>query len=160
VKATLALVCSVFIAAAAALPATSGTLRTLDVSGVWVPSDFGTTSCRSAASLLFCATSAFRSDYTGSLTGASRSDFVQVNNCVTGHAQGIGLEKFTGSIAGLGSGTLTWVIRFSSALAPDCFTPTSFEGDGFITSGTGALARVRGSLHFTFDGYTGTLRVP
>jgi hypothetical protein len=157
-KRLLVLVCCGFVAAVTALPASSAQLSSINVSGAWVPTAFGTPTCRPAASLLFCSTTDFLTDYSGSLTGSSTNDFVQVNNCVTGRARGIGIEKFTGSITGVGSGTLTWILPFSATVAGDCFSPTSFEADGFIIKGTGALARVRGTLHFTFDGYSGSLR--
>ena len=46
--------------------------------------------------------------------------------------------------------------RSSGILGPDCDLLT-FEGRGVVTSGTGALASLRGNFDFTFDAYSGTL---
>jgi hypothetical protein len=71
---------------------------------------------------------------------------------------GQGVETFTGSVARVGSGTLTWETKFHAAF--DCTTQTlsNLHGTGTIMSGTGALARLRGTLIFTDEKYSGTLR--
>jgi hypothetical protein len=70
---------------------------------------------------------------------------------------GHGTETFTGSIAGVGSGTLTWGIHFDSAFDCLTFAVSDFSGRGVITSGTDALAGLHGSIQFGDTTYDGAL---
>jgi hypothetical protein len=119
--------------------------------------DFGSLACAPNGSpfILRCTTTGFVSDYSGDLTGTSVADFKQIINCKTGRTHGHGTETFTGTLEGLGSGTLTWGIHFDSAF--DCLTfgVSGFSGLGVVTSGTPDLAGLHGSIQFgdvTYDG--------
>lgn len=65
---------------------------------------------------------------------------------------------FTGTTAGVGSGTLTWNIRFTSSFDCATFAVADFSGSGAIVSGTGALAGLQGTLQFGESDYQGDLR--
>jgi hypothetical protein len=132
----------------------------IHVSGTYEVSDFGTTTCAPLAKpfLVGCSTTGFVSQYDGSLEGSSTSSFVQVINCETGRTAGIGTETFTGSVEGVGSGTLTWLIRFRSAFDCATFSVSNFSATGVIVSGTGDLAGLEGKLHFGDVTYEGDLR--
>jgi hypothetical protein len=121
--------------------------------------DLGTTACAANGSpfVLRCTTEGFVSQYSGSLTGSSVTDFVQIINCKTSTTRGHGTETFTGSIAGVGSGTLTWGIAFESAFDCATFAVSGFSGRGIITAGTADLAGLNGSLRFGDISYEGEL---
>jgi hypothetical protein len=152
----LALVGCTLAAAPAAATALPGSIA---VSGVWIPFDFGTETCTPHGPHVFgCTVTGFSTAYTGDLIGSSSAEFVEIVNCKTGKVQGHGTDTFTGSVTGVGSGTLTWRIHFSATVGSDCETLTSFEGRGVIVGGTGDLAGLRGTLEFAFDlTYTGRL---
>jgi hypothetical protein len=127
------------------------------VSGTYAVTDFGSFSCAPEGSpfLLRCATTGFVSQYGGSLTGSSVTDFVQIIDCKAGRTHGHGTEMFTGSIAGAGSGTLTWGIHFDSEFDCTTFAVGGFSGRGVVISGSGGLAGLNGSIQFgdtTYDG--------
>jgi len=105
-----------------------------------------------------CHTTGFLSLYSGSLTGVSVADFTTIIDCKTGRTVGQGTETFTGQLAGVvGSGSLTWAIRFTSAFDCSTFLVSDFSGSSGITSGTGALAGLTGHIVFGDTTYTGNL---
>ena len=130
------------------------------VSGTYTVTDFGTPTCAPVGAtgfILSCSTSGFRSSYSGALTGTTTTSFTQLINCKTGRTQGSGLETFTGSIARVGYGTLTWTDHFSAAFDCTTFAVSSFSGIGVDLSGTGSLAGLHGLLSFTDTTYDGAL---
>jgi hypothetical protein len=130
------------------------------VSGTYGVTDFGTLSCvplGAAGFIVRCSTSGFVSSYSGSLTGTTTTTFTQLINCRTGRTQGSGVETFTGSIAGVGSGTLTWRDEFSAGFDCTTFAVSDFSGIGVALSGTGDLAGLHGTLSFTETTYDGAL---
>jgi hypothetical protein len=144
-----------------ALTSAASAHSVLHVSGTDLGPDAGTTSCHpinSAGSLLSCDTPDFATRYSGDLTGTISTDFSWVINCSSAIIDGKGAEIFTGSVARVGSGKLRWETKFHAAF--DCTTQTlsNLHGTGTIMSGTGALARLRGTLIFTDQQYSGTLR--
>jgi Protein of unknown function (DUF3224) len=142
----------------AAQVATSAPSR-VHVSGTYTVTDFGALSCAPNGSpfVLRCTTTRFVSQYSGDLTGTSVANFEQIIDCKNGRTHGQGTETFTGSIAGVGSGTLTWGIHFDSAFDCGTFAVSDFSGRGDITSGTGDLAGLNGSIQFGIDTYDGEL---
>ena len=149
---------AVFAAALIAAQAAPGGSVIL-VSGTYVVTDFGSTSCAPNGSpfVLRCTTTGFVSQYDGSLTGSSVSNFEQIIDCKMGRTHGHGTETFTGSVAGVGSGTLTWGISFDSAFDCLTFAVSGFSGRGVVSSGTDALAGLNGSIQFGDDTYDGEL---
>jgi hypothetical protein len=151
VAAAVALVLSAPVSAGSSTP----------VSGTYSVTDFGTLSCvplGAAGFVVRCDTSGFVSSYTGALTGTTTTELTQVINCRTGRTQGSGVETFTGSIAGVGSGTLTWMDEFTAGFDCTTFAVSDFKGLGVALSGTGNLAGVHGMLSFTDTTYDGALR--
>jgi hypothetical protein len=137
-------------------PAASAPDR-VHVSGTYAVTDFGSLACAPNGSpfLLRCTTTGFVSEYSGSLSGGSVADFVQIIDCKTGRTHGQGTETFTGSLDGVGAGTLTWRIHFDAAFDCLTFAVSDFSGRGVVTTGTDALAGLNGSLQFgdvTYDG--------
>ena len=117
------LVAALTLGVLALLLAAPASASATPVSGTYIVTDFGTPTCApvgAAGFILSCSTSGFRSSYSGALAGTTTTSFTQLINCKTGRTQGSGLETFTGSIAGVGSGTLTWTDHFSAAF--DCTT--------------------------------------
>jgi hypothetical protein len=146
---------------ACALVAAGSVGAAIHVSGNYTVTDFGTSDCRPAGAALWlvrCEISGFTSVYTGSLTGTSTVTFVQLIDCLRGETVGQGTETFVGSMAGVGSGTLTWQTSFRASFDCATFEPSNFVGRGSMIDGTGALASVRGPLVFGIDTYEGTLR--
>jgi hypothetical protein len=151
-----ALACVLVVAPAA----TSARPHQIPVAGMWIPFDLGAETCTPlGAQVSICRVTGFQTQYTGDLTGTARAEFVEIVNCATGRVHGFGTDTLTGSVTGVGSGTLTWFFFFSATVAEDCETLTSFEGRGVVVSGTGELAGLHGRLDFAFDlTYTGVLR--
>jgi hypothetical protein len=142
---------------AAIQTASSAPALATEVSGTVSAVDFGTTTCvPRGPSNLSCTQTGFVTAFLGSLQGASVADSVAQLDCAKLRYHGHGTETFTGSIAGIGSGTLTWQLHFTGILGPDCSLLT-FEGRGVVVSGTGGLASLRGNFDFTIDAYSGTL---
>jgi hypothetical protein len=145
--------CLAFVTAAGAGSGTS-------VAGTYGVADFGSTSCQpvGANGFIFnCTITNFVSDYTGSLVGTSVTNFAQQINCKTGRTHGNGSETFTGSVAGLGSGTLTWRDVFDADFDCATFSETNLLILGASVTGGGGLAGVQGKLEFTDTSYTGVL---
>ena len=82
---------------------------------------------------------------------------IRTRSYKTGRTHGHGTETFTGSIAGVGSGTLAWGIHFDSAFDCATFTVSGFSGRGVVTSGAGDLANLNGSIQFGETTYDGAL---
>jgi hypothetical protein len=150
------------VALAAASQASAG--KSISVAGTYVVSDFGTTTCAAVGSSGFtyrCDTTGLVSDYSGDLTGAAVADFTSLINCKTGRETGHGSETFTGSLVGVGSGSLSWTDQFSAdvdcSLAPDLFIPFDLDIKSVAVSGSGDFAGLHGKLAFTDTSFTGTL---
>ena len=143
-----------------ALASAAASAPAIQVAGEYVVTNPGALTCvpiGNSPSNFRCTITGFTSDYSGTLTGSSTLDFVQFIDCRRGTTHGHGFETFTGTVAGVGSGTLTWQTTFHASF--DCTTllPSDFRGRGSITGGTGALASLRGPLTFTIDTYEGVL---
>ena len=136
--------------------AAAGNGHALSVSGTFlVDPASGSTSCNSAGTR--CTTTGFISQYQGSLTGTSVADFTDVIDCQRNFIYGWGVETFTGTIIGIGTGTLTWRIYFAASFNCADFSLTNFRGLGLIQSATGQLRAVGGVLQFVDDKYRGGL---
>ena len=160
-KTLLVAVAVVVTALVGAQTSAGGRVALLTVSGTWTATDFGAADCvpvGDSAVLFKCDTTGFKSVYDGSLEGDSIVDFTSTIDCQAGITYGSGVERFAGSIDGVGSGSLTWRISFFSAF--DCTTGgvSGFRALAPIQSGTGYLTRVRGTLLFDDVSYRGVLR--
>jgi hypothetical protein len=148
------------LAAAGQVSADSG----ISVFGTYVVSDFGTTTCVSVGTSGFkfrCDTTGLVSQYSGDLTGTAVADFTSRINCKTGRETGQGTETFSGSLIGVGSGTLSWIDQFSSdvdcSFAPDLFIPFNLDINSIAVTGSGGFAGLQGRLTFTDTTFSGTL---
>jgi hypothetical protein len=133
----------------------------INVSGTYTATDFGSTDCAPVGAsgfMLRCSTTGFVSEYSGDLEGAAVADFTELIDCKTSRAVGIGTETFTGSVRGVGSGTLTYTDQFSSDIDCTSFVPMNLDLDSVAVKGSGGLAGLQGKLHFTDTTYSGTLR--
>lgn len=150
---------SVIAAALVVTQAATGASSSVHVSGTYTVTDFGALACAPNGSpfVLRCTITGFVSLYGGSLEGTSVTDFVQIIDCKTSHTLGYGTETFTGSVEGVGSGTLTWGIHFESAFDCATFAVSDFSGRGVVTSGSGDLAGLNGRLQFGDVTYEGEL---
>ena len=135
--------------------------QSLSVSGTYSPSDFGSTACVSVGnpgSLIFrCNTTGFVSQYSGDLVGSAVADFTELINCKTSRATGIGVETFTGSVTGVGSGTLSYIDQFSADVDCNTFLPFNLDINSVAVKGSGGLAGLQGRLAFTDTTYSGTV---
>jgi hypothetical protein len=130
----------------------------LSVSGFYAPTDFGSTTCAPVGDFMFrCTTTGFISQYTGDLVGTAVADFTALINCKTGRENGLGVETFTGSVAGAGSGTLSWTDQFSADFECTSFFPSNLDINSVAVKGAGGLAGLQGRLTFTDTTYSGTL---
>jgi hypothetical protein len=130
------------------------------VTGTYTVYDFGTTTCvpeNAAGDILACTTTGLKSAYDGSLKGDSTVDFTQTVNCTTGRTHGHGVETFTGVLGGGTPGTLTWIIRFRSALDCATFAPSDFRALAWIGRSSDGLAGTHGLLRFGDVSYDGVL---
>ena len=152
------LVAAVAVTALLGVQAAAGA-SSLHVSGTYAVTSLGEQNCvpGDTPSILRCRTTGFVSQYSGTLTGTSVVDFDEVIDCESGRTYGQGTETFRGSVARIGSGSLTWRIRFESRIDCTTFTLFNFSATSMIFSGTGDLARTRGGIAFTLDDYSGTL---
>jgi hypothetical protein len=109
-------------------------------------------------SVLRCWSTGFTLIWSGSLTGRSVISYRGMVNCATGLSYTDGTEKFTGSVAGVGSGSSTWRVQYHGTF--DCkhgeITSTSAYDD--VYSGTGRLAGLYGTIHRGPGVYSGVLR--
>jgi hypothetical protein len=150
---------AVFAVALGGVQTAASAPKSIHVSGTWATTDFGSFSCAPNGSpfVLRCTTTGFVSQYSGSLTGSSVSNFEQIIDCKTGRTHGHGTETFTGSITNVGSGSLTWGIHFDAAFDCGTFFLSDFSARAVITSGTGALAGLNGNIKFGDTTYDGSL---
>jgi len=147
------LVGAVLAAAATAKPGTH-------VSGTYTVTDLGTTTCAPVGEsphLYRCDTTGFVSEYSGDLTGTAVADFTQLIDCTNGHTQGKGVETFTGTVNGVGTGTLTWHDHFRATTDCATFAVSDFVLKSNHFRGSGALAGLRGRIDSTLTDYDGTL---
>jgi hypothetical protein len=132
----------------------------IDVSGTYVVSSLGDTTCTPVGSSGFmfrCDTTGLVSDYSGDLTGSAVADFSALINCQTHRETGHGTETFTGSIAGVGSGSLDWTDQFSSDVDCDFFFPFNLDIKSVAVKGSDGFAGLQGKLGFTDTTYSGSL---
>ena len=132
----------------------------VSVSGTYGVPYFGVATCAPVGSsgfMLRCDTSGLISEYSGDLTGTAVADFTELINCKTGRTTGTGVETFTGSVAGVGSGTLTYIDQFSSDFDCNNFFPFNLDINSVAVKGAGGLTGLQGKLSFTDTTYTGTL---
>lgn len=108
--------------------------------------------------ILHCTTTGVALVYAGDLQGSSVVDFTWTINCKAGTQHAQGTETFTGSVAGIGSGTSTWSLNAHSGFDCSDFEFSDFSGTDVVISGTGDLASLRGSIHRADTTYDGTLR--
>jgi hypothetical protein len=155
----LVLAVAIVSAALVAAQAAAAAPARVDVSGTYTVTDFGTLACAPGGSLFVfrCTTTGLVSQYSGSFQGTSVSNFEQIIDCKTSRTLGQGTETFTGSVADIGSGTLTWGIRFQSDFDCATFSVSGFLGNGVVTSGTGDLAGLNGRIQFGDVSYEGEL---
>lgn len=151
----LGLTVAVLVGAQVATAGPSGS--TVQLSGTYAVTDFGTLTCATNGSpfVLRCKVAGFVSDYSGGLTGTTISEFAVRIDCITGRSHAHGTETFTGTVAGVGTGTLTWRIHATSAFDCATFTESGLSATGVVVSGTGALGHLNGSIEFgptTYDG--------
>jgi hypothetical protein len=141
-----------------ALAATGTSSAATGVSGTYTVTDLGAFTCVPlGARQLRCDITGFTSLYEGSMTGTSTVSFVQFVDCARSRTHGQGIETFVGSVAGVGSGTLTWQISFQSDFDCNTFTASGFDGKGAITGSTGGLAGTHGLINFSEVDYSGDL---
>jgi hypothetical protein len=138
--------------------------RGISVSGTYVVSVFGSTTCVPVGSSGFmfrCDTTGLISVYSGDLDGVAVADFTSLINCKTGREVGHGTETFNGSLVNVGVGTLTWIDQFSSdvdcSFAPDFFIPFHLDINSVAVKGAGGFAGLQGRLTFTDTTFSGTL---
>jgi hypothetical protein len=132
----------------------------IQVSGTYSVSNVGDTICTPVGSTGFmfrCDTTGLVSDYSGDLTGTAVADFTSLINCQTHRETGHGTETFTGSIAGVGSGTLGWTDQFSSDFDCDLFFPFNLDIKSVAVKGSDGLEGLQGKLGFTDTTYSGSL---
>jgi hypothetical protein len=146
-------------AAAIAARGAAGASTSTPVSGTFTVTDPGTTTCATNGALfiLRCETTGFTIQYSGSLSGTSIVNFIEIINCKTNTTFAVGTETFTGSVVGVGSGSLTWKKEGSAGF--DCTTGeiSNFSGHGIIIAGTGDLGGLNGNVLFGPDIYSGEL---
>jgi hypothetical protein len=108
--------------------------------------------------VLTCTVSGFTLDYSGSLQGRGVNDFRWIVDCNTGKTYTDGSETFTGSVAGIGSGTFSWGVRSTGTFDCDKGEVTSISAIHNLYTGTGDLAGLYGSIHRGPKHYAGVLR--
>jgi hypothetical protein len=116
------------------------------------------TNCRADGPyILHCATTGVILEYHGDLQGSSVIDFTWTIDCKAGTQHAQGTETFTGSIAGVGSGTSTWALNAHSGFDCSVFQFSNFSGADVVVAGSGDLAGLRGSIHRADTTYDGEL---
>jgi hypothetical protein len=108
--------------------------------------------------ILRCTESGVVLEYTGGLHGRGVNAFKGVIDCATGKSYTHGTETFTGSIDGVGSGTVTWGVQFSGTFDCKKGAVTSTSATQYVLSGTGALGALYGSVHRGPGTYSGIVR--
>jgi hypothetical protein len=157
------LVVCVAVVAAAIVAAQAGASAPsrVHVSGTYGPGDESNsvTNCTADGPyILHCATTGVILDYYGDLQGSSVIDFTWTIDCKAGSMNAQGLETFTGSVAGVGSGTSTWALNAHSGFDCTVFEFSHFSGTDVVVAGGGDLAGLRGSIHRADTTYDGELR--
>ena len=107
--------------------------------------------------LVSCDSTGFITGFSGTLVGSSNTTSGILINCKTGSYDGAGTEVFTGSVTGVGSGTLTLRLHVSGGVSADCSGLTSFSAIGVVVAATGDLAALNGTLSFDGSTYAGSL---
>ena len=125
------------------LPQSSSASDVTLVSGTWTTGDAVFTSFVPAGPNARIGGSG-KSQWSGDLIGATTFTFRVLQLARSGVMRGQLDETFTGSVAGVGTGTLTFVEQVVQSTATGELT-ISAE----ITHGTSALSALRGALHFT-----------
>jgi hypothetical protein len=134
----------------------SAAAATIPVSGSFTVLSAGATTCTEAGpNVLHCTTPDIVTQYFGDLQGFSTLSVSGIINCTTGFTQGTGTEVFTGSVAGVGAGSLTWFDSFTANFDCNSFVQSGTRGTAAIRSGTGALALLSGSYKFNDSMYNG-----
>jgi hypothetical protein len=146
------------IAVALVAASLAGAGSAIPVSGEYLVSDLGSTSCVPVGPFKFrCDTTGLVSQYSGDLTGTAVADFTALINCKTGRETGHGTETFIGSLVGGGSGTLSWIDQFSSDFDCNSFFPFNLDINSVAVKGSGGFAGLQGRLTFTDTTYSGVL---
>jgi hypothetical protein len=152
---------AVVAAAIVAAPAGANAPSRIHVSGTYGPGDESNsvTNCKvDGPYILHCATTGVILHYHGDLQGSSVIDFTWTIDCKAGKQHAQGTETFTGSIAGVGSGTSSWAFNADSGFDCTVFEFSHFSGTDVVVAGTGDLAGLRGSIHRADTTYDGELR--
>jgi len=140
---------------------TAGTASsgTIELSGVTTTLDPGTgpPCVLHGPYLISCDSTGFITGFSGTLVGSSNTTSGILINCKTGRYDGGGTEVFTGSVTGVGPGTLTLRLHVSGGVTADCSGLTSFSARGVVVAATGDLAALNGALSFEGSSYTGSL---
>jgi hypothetical protein len=119
--------------------------------------DFGSTTCeQTGRATLHCTTTGLLQQYNGSLQGTSILTISGIINCQSGVTTGTATETFTGSIAGIGSGTITWLDKLNARFDCDTFAQFDTHGTSTVMTATDGLAGTKGTVTFTDTGYQGT----
>jgi hypothetical protein len=127
------------------------------ISGTFTNVDPGTTTCDQTGPHNFhCTTTGIVTQYSGSLQGTSTLTVSGLINCQSNRTVGTGIETFTGSVNGVGSGTLTWHDAFNARFDCDTFAQFDTHGTATTQAGTGALAGLHGTYKFDDTTYEGT----
>ena len=134
--------------------------QAIRVSGTYVVSDIGIPACTPVGSsgfLFRCTDTGLVSDYSGDLTGSAVADLTEIVNCQTSRTNGTATETFTGSINGVGSGTLSWIDQFSADFDCTLFFPFNLDINSVAVKGSGDFVGLQGRLTFTDTTYSGVL---
>ena len=108
--------------------------------------------------ILHCTTTGVVLVYSGDLQGSSVIDFTWTIDCKAGTQHAQGTETFTGSVAGVGSGTSSWSFNAHSGFDCTVFEFSEFSGADVVVAGSGDLAGVRGIIQRKDTTYDGELR--
>jgi hypothetical protein len=160
---TALLVGAVVLAAASVAGAEAAAPSRLHVSGSYTVDTKAKakTACKPISKenggVLRCTVSGFALDYTGSLQGHGVNVFKWIVDCATGKSYTDGVERFTGSIEGVGSGTLTWGVRSTGTFDCKKGEITGVSAIQNLYEGSSALAGLYGSIHRGSATYSGVL---
>ena len=160
---TILVVGAMVVAAASVAGAEAGAPPLMHVSGSYTVDTKAKakTACKPISKenqgVLRCTVSGFALDYTGSLQGRGVNVFKWIINCTTGKSYTDGIETFTGSIEGVGSGTLTWGVRSAGTFDCKKGEVTGVSAIQNLYAGSSALAGLYGSIHRGPATYSGVL---
>lgn len=133
-----------FVLGATWLPQSASESNVTLVSGTWASAGAVTFTSFVPAGPNARITGFAASKWSGQVAGNTTFTARVLQLARSGVLRGQLLETFTGSVQGVGSGTLTFVEQFVQNTTTGVLT-ISAE----ITDGTGALSSLRGALHFT-----------